>query len=137
VRIGRGPRRPVSAEDELGQLGEAGVQTVDDGHDHQDEDDDRRRVGGEVIAARPDDLAELGDDLAVEEAGARKDVLAVRVLLLLPALARGLVARLRSRRERPSPCSPSALPRSGVAVEPTVSVTRSSPEDRVPVECSQ
>src|SRR5579875_945671 len=56
-----------SAEDREHHLGEAVVQARHD-RDHHDAEDQRHyRVGAQFLTGRPDDLAQLSDDLTVEQ----------------------------------------------------------------------
>src|SRR4051812_38780313 len=57
-----------SAEDGEHALGEGDVEAGHEGHHDRDEDDDHRGVGDQFLAAGPDDLAQLGDDLPQEPA---------------------------------------------------------------------
>src|SRR3712207_6185618 len=62
----RAGKRGRSAEDGDHALGEEQVEAGDQGHHDGDEDDDHGRVGDQLAASGPDDLAQLGDDLAQE-----------------------------------------------------------------------
>src|ERR1700722_2465380 len=51
------------------QLGEPVVQARDDDHHEEHEHQAHHRVGDELLAGRPDHLAELGDHLPEEQSG--------------------------------------------------------------------
>src|SRR5580704_13385543 len=75
------------------QLGEPVVQARDDDHHEEHEDQAHHRVGDELLAGRPDHLAELGDHLPEEQGGGGP----VRALSRTPGSApflRGLAACL-------------------------------------------
>src|SRR5579859_1623802 len=89
------PRRPRNrlAEHLEHQLGEPVVQARDDDHHEEHEDQAHHRVGDELLAGRPDHLAELGDHLPEEQSGGGP----VRALSGTPGSApflRGLAACL-------------------------------------------
>src|SRR4051812_8955457 len=86
-----GCRAGCSAEDSEHSLGEQQVQAGDQRDDERHEDDDDGRVGDQLAAPRPDDLAQLGDDLAQEPA----DAAALPDLLRAGALGGGTRARPR------------------------------------------
>src|SRR3954464_5368698 len=89
-----------SAEQLQDQPREQIVETEHD-RDHDDHEDQRDgRVGDELMARRPDDLAKLGDHLAVEQDG-RSPLLAGLPLVL----GRGVAARVSRHRCRRIPSS--------------------------------
>src|SRR4051794_19319907 len=63
-------RRGRSAEDGEHALREEDVEARDERHHERHEEDDHGRVGDQLAATRPDDLAQLGHDLAEEPAQA-------------------------------------------------------------------
>src|SRR5882757_7197554 len=63
----RGAPSAGSAEDVRNELVEAPVNHAHEGDDDDNEHNHHGGVRDQVVAARPDDLAQFGDDLAVEE----------------------------------------------------------------------
>src|SRR6266545_2125192 len=103
----RAPRTLLgaAAEDPQRRPGEPVVQPRHDDEHHRDEDDDHGRVGQQLLARRPDDLAQLSHDLADEVDQAPDDPRALG-LLDLDALLHGrtgLLARAGCLRFRDGP----------------------------------
>src|SRR6266436_4394010 len=69
AQLARGISETRLAEHREHQLGEPVVQARDDDHHEEHEDQAHHRVGDELLAGRPDHLAELADHLPEEQSG--------------------------------------------------------------------
>src|SRR5665647_961077 len=90
MRYGRARAGGSAPEDPRGQRAGTEVDDCHERHHRADEHEHRRRVPDQLLAGRPDDLLELGDDLPDEAGDAREETEAL-----------GLLAAARTRRGTP------------------------------------
>src|SRR5665647_21579 len=80
MRYGRARAGGSAPEDPRGQRADTEVDDCHERHHRADEHEHRRRVPDQLLAGRPDDLLELGDDLPDEAGDAREETEALGLL---------------------------------------------------------